>query len=139
MHCSVARVLGVEMRRPSPVLGLLAGKVGGVSAKMRGIACVRPEVAVAYLVVWNVLMLIGLYLNGFRRRIDNPVALAIVAGALLVTGLMSLAVVRSSRFRRIILRPGSDPDTVRRDFGFLTALCLSMGALAAVGVAMLLL
>ena len=37
--------------------------------------------------------------------------------------------------RNLVLRPGSDPSRVRRDFGLLAVLFLFMGALATAGLA----
>ena len=106
-----------------------------MATQNRGIALVKLWVAVVYLVVWNALMLLGLYLNGFQHRIEDPTALSIFSVALLGTGFVSLAVVRSSSVRNLILKPGSDRSDVRRDFGALGALCLLMGVLAVLGVA----
>ncbi|MFZ5785182.1 MAG: hypothetical protein ACOY3Y_01965, partial [Acidobacteriota bacterium] len=96
---------------------------------------VKPVFAVAFLIVWNVLMATGIVLNGGLGPVRDFRALAIAGVATLAAGALAVLVLVSAWFRGLVLREGTTLDEVRRDFRVLAGVCLFLGVMCFLALA----
>ena len=99
------------------------------------IKTLRPEVIVIFLISWNVLVGIGMVLNGGMgqiRTLSGAIAMAITCGGLAAFGFCTALV---PAWQRVMFRPEADPRPARLGliiFGIIGAILAIVGAVSAV-------
>ena len=96
---------------------------------MKGLACnLRISVSVGWVVAWNVLLGIGLWVNGgFTPPLRSPVAQLLAATAFFGTALFSLVIALMPSVSYWALRPGAHVAGIRKDLLFIAFLTAALG------------
>ena len=98
----------------------------------RSFARFNPLFAVSFVVWWNAMMLLGMWLNGGMGRIHSPSALVVVGLAALSIPAVLVSAFRIESIRAFVFRPNTDLSAIGGDMLVLGAIgsILGIGALA---------
>lgn len=72
---------------------------------LSGFLALRWSVAVAFVLCWNALNLLAIYLNGGMGQYEDPRSFAVLAVTCGATSLLSFAIAGDPRFRNLVTAP----------------------------------
>jgi len=82
----------------------------------------RISVMVAYVLIWNGLLFLGIWLGGRGLSYDSPIAEIMLLVALIGTALFALSVAHSSWVQSVVLRSRSNLPGLRIELWFIAIL-----------------
>jgi hypothetical protein len=92
----------------------------------------KPSFAVSFVLAWNGMMIVGIWLNGGMGRIHSPAALVVVGLAALSIPCILFAAATHDFFRQLVFRPKTNLAEIGSDLLILGSIggLLGIGALA---------
>jgi hypothetical protein len=93
----------------------------------RGIMALRPKVLAGSVVLWNLLMALGVYLNGSFNKLHSREAAIVIAIACLTASLFGYLVMGSRTMQKWALRPEDQDYFDRFPFFIIGSIALLLG------------
>ena len=101
--------------------------------KFKGLLALNVWFAISYIVIWNIIMGLAMYLNGGTGPIVNSASGYIASFVLLCTGVLALAIVVNENFRVILINPKRKHLYSKSPYIFIAMLTLFLCIMSAVG------